>query len=330
MSLGDSSVSRDVIALVADERVAAVQLFQMRAGKLVGRLGYTADAMVFDGKATNHGFILQRVIEEHYSQVDAVEIPPELLVQHGLPQQALIQDWLGERRGRKVKITVPQRAQKADLIELVERNATYELQRAQRGAEQQLLATEDLAQLLDLPHPPRRIEGFDISHIQGSDAVASQVVFIDGLPAKQHYRKYKIQSSTIRSGHSDDFMAMAEIMRRRFRRWSQVKAEGGDLQALRQAANTALHLGGLNDWPDVVMIDGGKGQLSAVMEALRELNLHEDLVVCSLAKQREEVFLPGMKEPLESEAEQLGVQLLRRLRDEAHRFAVSFHRQQRG
>ncbi|MCX5936649.1 MAG: excinuclease ABC subunit UvrC, partial [Cyanobium sp. LacPavin_0920_WC12_MAG_62_9] len=340
MSLGDSSVSRDVIALVADERVAAVQLFQMRAGKLVGRLGYTADAMVFektvcentdpDSKTANHGFILQRVIEEHYSQVDAVEIPPELLVQHALPQQALIQDWLGERRGRKVKIAVPQRAQKADLIELVERNATYELQRAQRGAEQQLLATEDLAQLLDLPHPPRRIEGFDISHIQGSDAVASQVVFIDGLPAKQHYRKYKIQSSTIRSGHSDDFMAMAEIMRRRFRRWSQVKVEGGDLQALRQSANTALHIGGLNDWPAVVMIDGGKGQLSAVMEALRELNLHEDLVVCSLAKQREEVFLPGMKEPLESEAEQLGVQLLRRLRDEAHRFAVSFHRQQRG
>ena len=330
MSLGDSSVSRDVIALVADERVAAVQLFQMRAGKLVGRLGYTADAMVSDDKTTNHGFILQRVIEEHYSQVDAVEIPPELLVQHALPQQALIQDWLGERRGRKVKIAVPQRAQKADLIELVERNATYELQRAQRGAEQQLLATEDLAQLLDLPHPPRRIEGFDISHIQGSDAVASQVVFIDGLPAKQHYRKYKIQSSTIRSGHSDDFMAMAEIMRRRFRRWSQVKAEGGNLQELRQSANTALHLGGLNDWPDVVMIDGGKGQLSAVMEALRELNLHEDLVVCSLAKQREEVFMPGAKQPLESEAEQLGVQLLRRLRDEAHRFAVSFHRQQRG
>jgi excinuclease ABC subunit C len=330
MSLGDGSVSRDVIALVADERVAAVQLFQMRAGKLVGRLGYTADAMVMDGKTADYGFILQRVIEEHYSQVDAVEIPPELLVQYALPQQSLIQDWLGERRGRKVKIAVPQRAQKAELIELVERNASYELQRAQRGAEQQLLATEDLAQLLELPHPPRRIEGFDISHIQGSDAVASQVVFIDGLPAKQHYRKYKIQSSTIRSGHSDDFMAMAEIMRRRFRRWSQVKAEGGDLNALRQSANTALHLGGLNDWPDVVMIDGGKGQLSAVMEALRELDLHEDLVVCSLAKQREEVFLPGMKVPLESESEQLGVQLLRRLRDEAHRFAVSFHRQQRG
>jgi excinuclease ABC subunit C len=227
-------------------------------------------------------------------------------------------------------LAVPQRSQKADLVELVERNANYELQRAQRASEQNLLATEDLAQLLELSSPPRRIEGYDISHIQGSDAVASQVVFIDGLPAKQHYRKYKIQSSSIHAGHSDDFMAMAEIMRRRFRRWAQAKAEGADLRALRRAAGSTLHTGGLNDWPDVVMIDGGKGQLSAVMEALRELNLDEELVVCSLAKQREEVFVPGAKQPLESEPEQLGVQLLRRLRDEAHRFAVSFHRQQRG
>lgn len=330
MSLGDSSVSRDVVALAADKRVAAVQLFQMRAGKLVGRLGFTADAVGADGQPLEPGRILQRVVEEHYSQVEPVEIPPELLLQYALPQQPLIEDWLAERRGRKVKLAVPQRQQKADLIELLERNASYELQRAQRGAEQQLLATEDLAQLLELPIPPRRVEGYDISHIQGSDAVASQVVFIDGLPAKQHYRKYKIQSSSIRSGHSDDFMAMAEIMRRRFRRWAQAKAEGADLGELRRAASTTLHTGGLNDWPDVVMIDGGKGQLSAVMEALRELNLHEELVVCSLAKQREEVFMPGAKQPLESEPDQLGVQLLRRLRDEAHRFAVSFHRQQRG
>jgi excinuclease ABC subunit C len=125
-------------------------------------------------------------------------------------------------------------------------------------------------------------------------------------------------------------MAMAEIMRRRFRRWAQAKAEGADLLALRRASNTTLHTGGLNDWPDVVMIDGGKGQLSAVMEALRELNLQEDLVVCSLAKQREEIFLPGASQPLDTEPDQLGVMLLRRLRDEAHRFAVSFHRQQRG
>ena len=325
MSLPDSSVSRDVLALACDERLAAVQLFQMRAGKLVGRLGYTADA-----SGLSPGLILQRVIEEHYSQVDAVEVPPQLLVQHPLPQQVLLEEWLTEQRERKVQIHCPQRRQKADLIELAQRNAEFELLRAKQGQEQQALSTEDLAQLLDLPLPPRRIEGYDISHIQGSDAVASQVVFIDGLPAKQHYRKYKIQSSSIRAGHSDDFMAMAEIMRRRFRRWARAKAEGVDLGALRQKGGSALQTDGLNDWPDLVMIDGGKGQLSAVMEALRELNLHDDLNVCSLAKQREEVFLPGESQPLESEADQLGVSLLRRLRDEAHRFAVSFHRQQRG
>ncbi|QNI58478.1 excinuclease UvrABC complex/ endonuclease subunit [Synechococcus sp. BIOS-U3-1] len=325
MSLPDASVSRDVIAMAADERLAAVQLFQMRAGKLVGRLGYMADACNQDP-----GQILQRVIEEHYSQVDAVEIPPELLVQHPLLQQPLLEEWLTEQRERRVQIHCPKQRQKADLIELVQRNADYELQRAKQGQEQQALATEDLAQLLELPSPPRRIEGYDISHIQGSDAVASQVVFIDGLPAKQHYRKYKIRSSSIRAGHSDDFMAMAEIMRRRFRRWSRAKAEGVDVGALRHRGGSALQTDGLNDWPDVVMIDGGKGQLSAVMEALRELDLQQDLNVCSLAKQREEIFLPGESQPLESEPDQLGVALLRRLRDEAHRFAVSFHRQQRG
>ena len=324
MSLGDSSVSRDVIALASDQRVAAVQVFQMRAGKLVGRLGFTAEALAEPGR------ILQTVIEEHYSQVEGVEIPPELLLQHAIPQQDLLQEWLSELRGRRVRLAVPQRQQKADLIDLVERNAHYELQRAQRASEQNLLATEDLAQLLELTAPPRRIEGYDISHIQGSDAVASQVVFIDGLPAKQHYRKYKIRSASVRAGHSDDYMSMAEVIRRRFRRWAQVKAEGADLQELRRSTASSLHTGGLNDWPDVVMIDGGKGQLSAVMEALRELDLDQELVVCSLAKQREEVFVPGASTPLDSEAEQLGVQLLRRLRDEAHRFAVSFHRQQRG
>ncbi|MEB3167528.1 MAG: excinuclease ABC subunit UvrC [Synechococcaceae cyanobacterium] len=351
MSIGDSSISRDVIALASDGRVAAVQMFQMRAGKLVGRLGYLADARIAcrddepardpetsstDSAAAETpaaeavGLLLQRVIEEHYSQVDAVEIPPELLLQTALPQQELIAAWLSELRQRRVKLVVPQRSQKADLIELVVRNAGYELQRAQRASEQNQLATEDLAQLLDLAEPPRRIEAYDISHIQGSDAVASQVVFIDGLPAKQHYRKYRLRSSSIHAGHSDDFMAMAEVMRRRFRRWAQAKAEGGDLEALRRRGGSALQTDGMGDWPDLVMIDGGKGQLSAVMAALRELNLHGELAVCSLAKQREEVFLPGARTPLKSDPDQLGVALLRRLRDEAHRFAVSYHRQQRG
>ena len=325
VALPDADISRDVIALATDDRVAAVQLFQVRAGKLVGRLGYTADA-----EAAAPGAILQRVLEEHYSQVDPVEIPPEGLLQHALPEQELLEAWLRQRRGRKVTLLNPQRQQKAELIELVVRNASYELARAQRSAEQQHLALEDLAQLLELEHPPRRIEGFDISHIQGSDAVASQVVFVDGLAAKQHYRKYKIKSSSITSGHSDDFMAMAEIMRRRFKRWSQAKLAGANLSELRRRTKTTLQGDGLTDWPDVVMIDGGKGQLSAVMEALRELNLADELVVCSLAKQREEIFLPGASKPLETEPDQLGVVLLRRLRDEAHRFAVGFHRQQRG
>ena len=325
VALPDADISRDVIALATDDRVAAVQLFQVRAGKLVGRLGYTADA-----EAAAPGAILQRVLEEHYSQVDPVEIPPEVLVQHALPEQELLEAWLRQRRGRKVTLLNPQRQQKAELIELVVRNASYELARAQRSAEQQHLALEDLAQLLELEHPPRRIEGFDISHIQGSDAVASQVVFVDGLAAKQHYRKYKIKSSSITSGHSDEFMAMAEIMRRRFKRWSQAKLAGANLSELRRRTKTTLQGDGLTDWPDVVMIDGGKGQLSAVMEALRELNLADELVVCSLAKQREEIFLPGASKPLETEPDQLGVVLLRRLRDEAHRFAVGFHRQQRG
>ena len=325
MSLPDASVSRDVLAVAQDEHFAAIQLFQMRAGKLVGRLGFAADATDLQA-----GLILQRVIEEHYSQVDAVEIPPEILVQHQLPQQTLIAEWLSEQRERKVQVLHPQRRQKADLIDLVMRNAEFELGRARQSQEQQALANEDLAQLLELATPPRRIEGYDISHIQGSDAVASQVVFIDGLPAKQHYRRYKIQSSSIQAGHSDDFMAMAEIMRRRFRKWARIKAEGADLVQIRRQSSSSLSMDGLHDWPDVVMIDGGKGQLSAVMEALRELDLHEDLVVCSLAKQREEIFLPEAKQPLESEPDQLGVSLLRRLRDEAHRFAVTFHRQQRG
>ncbi|MFN9623352.1 MAG: excinuclease ABC subunit UvrC [Cyanobacteriota bacterium] len=325
MTVADVSISRDVVALAADGRLAAVQLFQMRAGKLVGRLGYMAEV-----GAGDPGWILQRVIEEHYSQVEPVELPPALLLQHPLPQQELIQDWLSERRGRKVRLSVPQRQRKAELIDLVVRNASYELQRAQRQSEAHQLALEDLAQLLELPVPPRRIEGFDISHLQGSDAVASQVVFVDGLPAKQHYRRYRLQSSSIRPGHSDDFMAMAEIMRRRFRRWARAKASGADLAQLRREGGSVLQGDGLNDWPDLVMIDGGKGQLSAVMEALRELDLQEELVVCSLAKAREEVFVPGASAPLPSEADQLGVALLRRLRDEAHRFAITYHRQQRG
>jgi excinuclease ABC subunit C len=308
VSLPDDTVSRDAIALAADDKHACIQLFQIRAGQLVGRLAFVADAQA------EPGAILQRVLEEHYQTADSVEIPTEILVQHELPDGEILADVLTQRKGRKVTILAPQRQTKAELIEMVERNAQYELQRMQKLGDSNHQAMQDLATILDLPDLPHRIEGYDISHIQGANAVASQVVFIDGLPAKQHYRHYKIKNPTVTTGHSDDFASLAEVIQRRFRKYLE---------------NPQLQRGGNPDWPDLVMIDGGKGQLSSVVAILQEMNLLEDLRVVSLAKRREEIFLPGESQPLATDAEQPGVQLLRRLRDEAHRFAVSFHRQQR-
>ncbi len=326
VALPDDTVSRDAIALAADEQRACIQLFQIRAGQLVGRLAYVAEVPVISpGKNESSmgegsmgeslmGDILQRVLEEHYQTADAVEIPTEILVQHELPDGEILADILTQRKGKKVGILNPQRQIKAELVEMIERNAQYELQRMQKLSDRNHQAIQDLANIIDLPDLPRRLEGYDISHIQGSNAVASQVVFIDGLPAKQHYRHYKIKNPEVTIGHSDDFASLAEVIGRRFRKYIQQP----ELQRV-----------GNPDWPDLIMIDGGKGQLSAVVAVLQEMNLLEDLRVVSLAKKREEIFLPGESQPLPTEAEQAGVQLLRRLRDEAHRFAVSFHRQQR-
>jgi excinuclease ABC subunit C len=325
VSLPNDTISRDAIALAADCKNACVQLFQFRAGKLVARLGFTAEVQslteepgVLDSEniaAVNSdadlGAILQRVLEEHYQNADPVEIPLEILVQYPLPDLEMLTSYLSDRKGRKVTIITPQRQGKAELIEMVEKNAIHELTRLQRQTERNVASLEDLAELLDLAELPRRIEGFDISHIQGSNAVASQVVFIDGLPAKQHYRHYKIQNPEITIGHSDDYASHAEIARRRFRKYA----------------------GGINtddtNFPDVVLIDGGKGQLSVVMNVLEDLNLADKMCIISLAKQQEEIFLPGESLPLSTDAEQPGVQLLRRVRDESHRFAITFHRQQR-
>ncbi|MFN7415976.1 MAG: excinuclease ABC subunit UvrC [Dolichospermum sp.] len=308
VSLPDDTVSRDAIALAADDQHAYIQLFQIRAGQLVGRLAFVAESHA------EPGAILQRVLEEHYQTAESVEIPSEILVQHDLPDSEILSDILTERKGRKVTISNPLRQSKAELIEMVEKNAQYELQRMQKLGDSNLQATQDLAAILDLPDLPKRIEGYDISHIQGTNAVGSQVVFIDGLPAKQHYRHYKIKNPDIKIGHSDDFASLSEVINRRFRKY----IEDPKLARLGNA-----------DWPDLMMIDGGKGQLSAVVGILTEMNLFADLRVVSLAKKREEIFLPHSSKPLETDSEQPGVQLLRRLRDEAHRFAVSFHRQQR-
>ncbi|MCC3437679.1 MAG: excinuclease ABC subunit UvrC [Oscillatoriales cyanobacterium] len=379
VSLPDDTVSRDAIALAADTQHACIQLFQIRAGQLVGRLGFMAEIPpqpplakggqelsqpltketqelsqpAIDGGqelsqpsltsppyqggergGVEAGAILQRVLEEHYQNVEAVEIPSEISVQYDLPEGEILADWLSNRKGRKVTILTPQRQTKAELIEMVERNAEYELARMQRLSDRNSQAMQDLAEILDLPEMPHRIEGYDISHIQGSDAVASRVVFIDGLPANQHYRHYKIKNPEIKSGHSDDFASLAEVIGRRFRLKeaegnSKKQDEFSDLGEAEKVSNLSSVSPNIADKPDLIMIDGGKGQLSAVVAVLREMNLLEELRVVSLAKQREEIFLPGESLPLPTNSEQPGVQLLRRVRDEAHRFAVSFHRDQR-
>ena len=333
VSLPDDTISRDAIALAADEKYCCIQLFQIRAGKLVGRLGFFADA-----QSGTSGEILQKVLEEHYRTVEPVEIPTEIIAQQELPEAEILTQWLSQQKGKKVNLVVPQRQTKAELIEMVERNAKYELERTQRISNYNNQALEDLAAILDLPEVPKRIEGYDISHIQGSNAVASQVVFVDGIPAKQHYRHYKIKNPDVAIGHSDDFASMAEVIGRRFRKYKPLP------QPLKLSPSPStsppaplLQGEGRNGrrgeqdkyFPDLVMIDGGKGQLSAVVKVLESMNLLEAVKVVSLAKKREEIFLPGESFPLTTNAEQPGVQLLRRVRDEAHRFAVSFHRQQR-
>lgn len=317
VSLPDDRVSRDAIALAANDKQACIQLFQIRAGQLVGRLGFFAEVAnlnLEDNKEVppeEFGAILQRVLEQHYQTVDAVEIPTEILVQYELPDESILADWLSEYKGKKVTIINPQRQVKAELIEMVERNASYELERVQKLSDRNTEAMQDLADILDLSDLPHRIEGYDISHVQGSDAVASRVVFIDGLPAKQHYRHYKIRNPDVHIGRSDDFASLAEVIGRRFREYNPD------------------NINDQSDKPDLIMIDGGKGQLSSVVEILREKEILEDLPIISLAKQREEIFLPGESLPLLTNAEQPGVQLIRRLRDEAHRFAITFHRDKR-
>ncbi len=299
VSLPNSTVSRDALALATNDSRACIQLFQVRAGKLVGRLGFMAQ-----NQGDDPALILQKVLQEHYQHCDPVEIPTEILTQHELPDADFLESWLSQKKGRKISLLSPQRQSKAELIELVERNAKLELERNQRLADRDSAALQRLADVLDLPLPPYRLEGYDISHVQGSDAVASQVVFLDGLPAKQHYRRYKIRNPQIRSGHSDDYASHAEVARRRF----------SNLDSDQQ--------------PDLILIDGGKGQLSAVYAVMEELGL-EHLPMIGLAKREEEIFLPGNPISIKLPATDPARMLLQRLRDEAHRFALSYHRQQR-
>ena len=324
ISIPDSSINRDIFGIVSEKNVASIQIFQMRSGKLIGRIGYSQKLNNED-----ENLILQKILEEHYMNVEAVEIPSEILIQYNLPKQATIEDWLTELSKKKVKILIPKRNKKHETVEMVLKNAKLELDRILNGIQDNESSIEDLAQILELSEQPKRIEGYDISHIQGSDPVASQVVFIDGIPSKQHYRKYKIKDPNVFIGHSDDFASIYEVIHRRFKKWSRFKKSGGDFSILNDKTNSKLDNELLSDWPDLIMIDGGKGQLNAAIKALKELNLEEEVTICSLAKKNEEIFIPGFTKSLDTDENQKGVLLLRRVRDEAHRFALSFHRDKR-
>ncbi len=324
ISIPDSSINRDIFGIVSEKNVASIQIFQMRSGKLIGRIGYSHKLNNED-----ENLLLQRVLEEHYMNVEGVEIPSEILMQYTLPKQKTLEDWLTQLRKNKVKIIIPKRNKKHETVEMVLKNAKLELDRILNGIQDNESAVEDLTQILELSEQPKRIEGYDISHIQGTDPVASQVVFIDGIPSKQHYRKYKIKDPNVFIGHSDDFASIYEVIYRRFRKWSRFKESGGDFSILNDKTNSKLDNELLSDWPDLIMIDGGKGQLNAALKALKELNLEEEVAICSLAKKNEEIFIPGFTKSLDTDENQKGVLLLRRLRDEAHRFALSFHRDKR-
>ena len=324
ISIPDSSINRDIFGIVSEKNVASIQIFQMRSGKLIGRIGYSQKLNNED-----ENLILQKILEEHYMNVEPVEIPSEILIQYNLPKQATIEDWLTELRKKKVKIYIPKRNKKHETAEMVLKNAKLELDRIINGIQDNESSIEDLAQILELSEQPKRIEGYDISHIQGSDPVASQVVFIDGIPSKQDYRKYKIKDPNVFVGHSDDFASIYEVIHRRFKKWSRFKKSGGDFSILNDKTNSKLDNELLSDWPDLIMIDGGKGQLNVAIKALKELNLEEEVTICSLAKKNEEIFIPGFTKSLDTDENQKGVLLLRRVRDEAHRFALSFHRDKR-
>src|SRR5262245_32792846 len=287
---------RDLFGAYLEGERAALQAFSVRDGKVVAREGFLLDRLAEPER------FLASAIQQYYAQ--GRYVPREVLVPQELPDRELLEAWLSSRRGGAVRIRVPQRGEKVRLLELVVRNArlAFDLEwRQPRKQTQEILRA--LADLLELEVEPARIECFDISNIQGSDVVASLVCFQDGLPKKSEYRKFRVRSV---SGAPDDFASMREVVGRRYRRLLE---EGKEL-------------------PDLVVVDGGKGQLGAAVEALEELGLGEQ-AVASLAKKEELIFVRGRPEPIALPRHSPVLQLVQRIRDEAHRFAVGYHRKAR-
>jgi len=299
------TTEEDVLGLARQDTQAAVQLFAVRGGKMVGRDVFLLDAP----RETDDAIVLSGFVQQYYER--ATSIPPSVLMPCLPEDSADLEAFLTARRGGAVHLHVPRRGEKRELLELAARNAAETIARehARWLADQgkTLSALEELSEALDLAGPPMRIECYDISNFQGAQSVGSMVVFEDGKPRTGEYRRFRIRDVV----GANDFASHQEVLRRRFRR---VKAgEEGNAEELRWQL------------PDLVVIDGGKGQLSAAKEILDELGYH-DLAVVGLAKEREEIFQPDRDEPVLLPTTSPALYLMQRLRDEAHRFAITYHR----
>jgi excinuclease ABC subunit C len=290
---------QDVIAFANDRDQAYVQVFFIRNSKLIGRESFVLQGTRYEEPSR----IMASFIQQFYAS--APHIPPLLLLQHPVEDTETLQGWLQAKRGGAVSIQVPRRGSKKQLVDIVAKNAHQGLEQLkikQLASPVTLSAAlEEIKEALNLPHPPNRIEGYDISDIQGAAAVGSMVVFDKGKARPAHYRRFKIKSV---SG-VDDYAMLAEVLKRRFKR---ADAASGTWAIM----------------PDLVLIDGGKGQLSAALAAMREMGA-DSIPAAGLAKENEELFIPRQSKPIVLPPSSPGLQLLQRLRDEAHRFALSYH-----
>ena len=313
---------QDVIAFAQDERTgeACVQVFFIRRGKLIGR-----ESFVLEGVDSHqNGELIAAFVQQFYDE--AAFVPPSILLPKDLDERLIIEQWLrSKRNGGKVMLRVPKRGPKRALVQMATENAAATLTslQAQWQADTNRL-TEALTQLqeaLALPDPPGRIECFDISTLQGTHTVGSMVVFARGTPAKSDYRRFTVKGKGAH-GEPDDYAAMREVLRRRFRRAVEdALPDPGQKARPSSAAWRRL--------PNLLIVDGGKGQLGVAMEVLAEFGLTEVAPVAGLAKQREELFLPGRAEGILLAPGSQGLFLVQRIRDEAHRFAITLHRQKR-
>ncbi|MGH8998454.1 MAG: excinuclease ABC subunit UvrC, partial [Acidimicrobiia bacterium] len=311
--VGERDEDYDAIGLAEDELEASVQVFNVRRGRMVGRKGLIVDKV----EELTRPALVARIIEQLYGDAPATDVPREILVPNEPEELGLYEEFLSHTRAARVRIRVPQRGAKKAFLETVTRNAgeAFARHRLRRSSDHnaRARALTALQEVLDLPEAPLRIECYDISHIQGAEIVGSMVVMEDGLPKRSDYRRFKVRTLE----GQDDFAAMGEVLTRRFANYLHERDEGA--RANRRFAYP----------PQLCLVDGGKGQLGVAVGVLEELGL-EEIPVAALAKRFEEVYRPGDPSPVRIPRDSEALYLLQAVRDEAHRFAVTYHRKLRG